>query len=198
MVGTLSCGMGIVAYDGSPFAPSKDSLFDIIDAYGVTSFSLGPRYLQILKLAGLKPKKTHKLKSLKSCFSAGSVLTPETYEYIRSDIKDIFIANGSGGTDICGGFVGPCPILPVFQGVIQVPYLGINLECWDDNGNPLTNGEEGDMIVTTPTPNMPIAFLGDDENGTKYRSTYFEQYPGKSAWYQADFCQFGRINLKSP
>lgn len=83
-------------------------------------------------------------------------------------------------------FIGPNPILPMYKGVIQCAMLGVALECFDDNGNPLTNGEEGDLVVTQPLPNMPLGFLGDDENKTRFRDAYFNRYK-KVVWYQADF-----------
>lgn len=188
-VSHLGIGATIVTYDGSPIYPTKSSLFDLIDAYGVTSFSLSPRYLQLLLQDGLKPRETHKLTSLKTIFSAGSPLKPELYEFFRRDIKDVFIHNGSGGTDVCAGFIGAIPILPVYQGVIQGPMLGVAAECFDENGNPYTNGEEGDLVLTRPLPNMPIGFLGDDVSDTKLRETYFTHFPKKTAWYQADYSE---------
>lgn len=154
----------------------------------VSSFSLSPRYLQILATEGVVPKKTHKLKYLRSLFTAGSPVKPEMYEYCRDCIKnDIFMNNGTGGTDVCSAFLGACPWLPIYAGVIQVPMLGMNIECFDDNAQPLTNGEEGDMVITVPFPNMPLGLLGDDENKTKLKETYFNHYTQRCVWYQADY-----------
>ena len=155
----------------------------------VTSFSLSPRYLQILLQEGYKPRETHSLKSLKTIFSAGSPLKAELYEFIRNDIKDVFINNGSGGTDVCAAFIGANPILPIYAGVIQCPMLGIKLECFDDAGKPVKEGEEGDLVISAPFPNLPLAFLGDDEKGTKLKSTYFTHYPDQTVWYQADYSE---------
>lgn len=187
MVNQLSLGMCLVVYDGNPFYPNKTALFDLIDEHKVTSFSLSPRYLQILLQEGYKPRETHSLKSLKTIFSAGSPLKAELYDFIRNDIKDVFINNGSGGTDVCAAFIGANPILPIYAGVIQCPMLGIKLECFDDVGKPVKEGEEGDLVISAPFPNLPLAFLGDDEKGTKLKSTYFTHYPDKTVWYQADY-----------
>jgi acetoacetyl-CoA synthetase len=123
-------------------------------------------------------------------FSAGSPLKADIYEFIRNDIKDVFISNGTGGTDICSVFLGSCPVLPMYQGVIQCPFLGVALACFDENGNPYTQGEEGDLVITQPFPNAPLGLLGDDENKTKLKDTYYNQYPGRTAWYQADYRKF--------
>lgn len=186
-VSHLAIGATVVTYDGSPLFPTKAAMFDLIDAYDASSFALSPRYLQVLLQAGIRPKDTHKLTYLRSMFSAGSPLKPELYEYFRDAIKDIFLHNGSGGTDTCAGFIGAIPTLPIYQGVIQGPMLGVSVECFDENGNAYTNGEEGDLVLTRPIPNMPIMLLGDDENFTRLRETYFNHFPNKTAWYQADY-----------
>ena len=158
----------------------------------VTSFALSPRYLQILLQGGFKPRETHSLTSLRTIFSAGSPLKPELYDYVREHIGDVFINNGSGGTDICSGFVGGSPILPIYKGMIQVPMLGTSLECYGETGEPVPLGHEGDLVVTKPFPNLPLAFLGDDENKTKMKETYYSQWPGKTVWYQADYSAYWR------
>jgi len=189
MANCLSMGMCVITYDGNPFFPHKMALFDMVDAFNVSLFSLGPRYLQIIYTEGYIPKETHSLKSLKTIASAGSPLKPELYRFIKDSIKHVYINNTSGGTDVCGGFVGACPVLPAYAGLIQCPLLGIALESWNDDGRPVALGEEGDMVITKPFPNMPIGLLGDDAEDSRLRDTYFNHYPGRTVWYQGDFVQ---------
>ena len=199
MVNHLCIGMTLVAYDGSPFFPNRTGLFDLVEEHNVTAFSLSPRFLQILLMEGYKPKATHNLSHLKTIFSAGSPLKAELYAFIRDNIKDVFINNGTGGTDVCAAFIGSNPWLPIYAGIIQCPMLGIALDCFDDNGKPIRNGDEGDMVITKPFPNMPLRFLGDDEKKSKLRESYFNHYPNQTVWYQSDWSQyigfFGRAPL---
>ncbi|KAK9899512.1 acetoacetyl-CoA synthase [Cystobasidium minutum MCA 4210] len=187
MVNTLLCGLTIVTYDGSPFYPHKTILFDMVDAYDVTAFNVSPRYLQILQLENIQPKDTHKLKYWRTSLLTGSPVKPDLYDYIRNSMKDIFIHNGSGGTDVCAAFIGANPVLPIHAGELQCPELGVAIECWNENGDRCPHGVEGDLVITKPMPNMPLGFLGDDDKKTRLRDTYFNHFPNKQVWYQADY-----------
>ncbi len=89
----------------------------------------------------------------------------------------------SGGTDVCTAFVGSCPTLPVRAGEIQCRYLGAAVEAYDEGGRPVTD-EVGELVVTRPMPSMPVSFWGDDD-GTRYRSSYFDRFPG--VWCHGDW-----------
>jgi len=153
----------------------------------VTSFNVSPRYLQILQLENIKPKDTHKLKYWNTSLLTGSPVKPDLYDYIRNSMKDIFIHNGSGGTDVCAAFIGANPVIPIHAGELQCPELGVAIECWNDAGERCPDGVEGDLVITKPLPNMPLGFLGDDQNKTRLRDTYFNHFPSKEVWYQADY-----------
>lgn len=168
----------------------------------MTAFSLSPRYLQILNQGGLVPRTSHSLDSLVSIQCVGSPLKPDLYDYIRDGIKPVFVNNVSGrdcilphpnspdnvftgGTDLCAGLVGAVPSLPIYSGVIQAAMLGASVEAWDDDGKRVHLGE-GDMVVTKPYPMMPLGFLGDDENQTRFKDAYFNHYLHTTIWYHAD------------
>jgi acetoacetyl-CoA synthetase len=92
----------------------------------------------------------------------------------------------SGGTDVATAFVGGVPVLPVLAGRIQAPCLGVAAAAFDDAGKPLL-GEDGELVVTRPLPSMPL-FLWADEDGERYRSSYFDLFPG--IWRQGDQITF--------
>jgi acetoacetyl-CoA synthetase len=91
---------------------------------------------------------------------------------------------GSGGTDVCSGFTGGSPTLPIYAGEHQHRNLGVAAYAFNDAGEPVT-GEVGEMVITRPLPSMPVKFWGDDENMTRYKATYFDEWPG--IWRQGDF-----------
>lgn len=47
------------------------------------------------------------------------------------------------------------------------------------DGQPVVDGESGELVCKKPFPNMPVCFL-DDAQRVKYFSAYFEAIPGKS------------------
>jgi acetoacetyl-CoA synthetase len=184
LVSGLASGAALVLYDGSPFARDGSLLLDAIDDEGITVFGTSAKFIAALEKAGIKPAQSHKLDSLKTILSTGSPLSHESFEYVYRDIKaDLCLSSISGGTDILSCFVGGCGILPVYVGEIQAPALGMAVEIWNDEGQPVTQ-EKGELVCTAPFPSAPIGFWNDDD-GSRYRAAYFDSWPG--VWAHGDY-----------
>lgn len=181
----LARGCTIVLFDGSPMSPNAPRLFDIAEAEKLTFFGVSAKYIDSAHKEGLTPATTHDLSSLRTIGSTGSVLSPESFDYVYRDIKsDVHLASLSGGTDICGCFVAGAPTLPVYRGEIQYPCLGTATNVFDTHGKPAAAGEKGELVCTEPIPSQPLGFWGD-ENHAKYKAAYFEGFPG--VWTHGDF-----------
>ena len=186
LVSGLACRATLLLYDGSPFYPDGNVIFNFAATEGMTHFGTSAKYIDAVKKAGLKPGKTHDLRKLKSMMSTGSPLVPESFDYVYEKIKsDLHLASISGGTDIVGCFVLGNPIGPVCRGEIQARALGLAVDVFDANGNSLT-GEAGDLVCTKPFPSMPICFWEDKED-KKYKSAYFEKY--ENVWCHGDWVE---------
>lgn len=186
LVTGLASGTTLVLYDGSPFAPTGNILFDYADAEQVTLFGTSAKFIQSLEKSGLEPMKTHSLASVRALASTGSPLMPENFEFVYRSIKqDLHLASISGGTDIMSCFVLGNPISPVWKGEIQTRGLGMAVEAFDDNGHAV-RGEKGELVCTRPFPSMPIGFWADPD-GSKYRSAYFDRFP--NIWVHGDFIE---------
>ena len=178
-------GATIVLFDGSPVYPETGRLFDIAEKEDVNFFGVSAKYIDGIKKAGLEPNKTHDLSSLRMIGSTGSVLVPESFDYIYEHVKaDVHLASLSGGTDICGCFVASIPTLPVYRGEIQGPCLGMATKVFDANGVETKDSEKGELVCTVPFPSKPIGFWGDTAN-EKYISAYFSGFP--KVWTHGDF-----------
>lgn len=187
LVSGLATGATLLLYDGSPFAPSEKVLFDYADEEGMTLFGTSAKYIDAVRKSGLKPRETHKLASVRTMFSTGSPLAAESFDFVYNDIKrDLHLASISGGTDICGCFVGGNPLSPVWRGEIQGPMLGMAVDVYDEEAKPL-RGEKGELVCTTPFPSMPVRFWNDD-NGEKYHNAYFARFP--NIWCHGDFAEW--------
>jgi acetoacetyl-CoA synthetase len=150
---------------------------------------VSPAFLMACRKAGLEPGRAHDLSSIRVFGTAGSPLPAEGYRYVVEQLgPDVLLVNGSGGTDVCSGIVGGSPLLPVFEGEISGRLLGVATDAFDANGNPLV-GELGELVITKPMPSMPVALWGDTD-GSLYRSSYFELYPG--VWRQGDWIRFSK------
>lgn len=189
LLAALLTGAGVVLYDGNPGYPSLDLLWQLAAETGVTSFGASPTYVQMMEKARLKPMDKFDLSRLESIVVAGAPSTPETFDWFyRCVKKDLWVTSQSGGTELCSGFVGASPLLPVHAGEIQTRMLGMDVHAWSDDGKELTD-EVGELVVTSPFPSMPIRFW-NDSGGKRYRESYFEVYPG--VWRHGDFIKINQ------
>ncbi len=173
-----------VLYDGNPAWPSPDVLWKMVDDSGATLFGTSPTYVAGLEKGGFVPKDKFKLTTLESVTLAGSPVTPECMEWIYNNVKkDLWVASGSGGTDVCTGFVSGVGILPVYAGEIQARSLGASVYAFNERGEQVVN-QVGELVVTEPMPSMPVCFWNDPDN-KRYVDSYFQDYPG--VWRHGDF-----------
>jgi acetoacetyl-CoA synthetase len=186
LVSGLASGATLLLYDGSPFHPSGEVLFDYAEAEGMTHFGTSAKYLDALVKSGLEPARSHRLAPLRALLSTGSPLAPEAFDYVYRNIKsDLCLSSISGGADIVGCFVGGNPIGPVWRGEIQAKVLGMAVEVFDAAGRPIV-GEPGELVCTKPFPSMPLGFW-NDPGGEKYREAYFSRYP--NVWRHGDWAE---------
>ncbi|WP_448205008.1 acetoacetate--CoA ligase [Azospirillum sp. sgz302134] len=186
LVSGLASGTTLLLYDGSPFAPTGNILFDYADAERMTLFGTSAKFIQQVEKSGLEPIKTHKLDTVRTLTSTGSPLMPENFEFVYRAIKtDVHLASISGGTDIVSCFVLGNPTAPVWAGELQTAGLGMAVEAFDDNGHAV-RGEKGELVCTRPFPSMPVGFWADPD-GKKYRNAYFERFD--NTWTHGDFIE---------
>jgi acetoacetyl-CoA synthetase len=158
-----------------------------VDELGVTVFGTGAKAISAWQKAGLKPRETHSLASLKTMLSTGSPLAPDSFDYVYENIKqDLCLSSIAGGTDIVSCFASGCPVLPVYRSEIQCLALGMAVEILRDDGSRADVNETGELCCIQSFPSMPVYFWGD-EDGSKYHAAYFEQYAG--VWAHGDFAR---------
>jgi acetoacetyl-CoA synthetase len=186
LVSGLASGATLVTYDGNPSYPEARRLPDLIDAEAITVFGTSAKYLDAGHRAGLRPVETHDLGSLRTILSTGSPLLPQTFDYVYASWKrDVHLASISGGTDICGCFLGGVPTLPVRRGELQGPMLGMDVAALGTDGLPRA-GEPGELVCRNAHPSLPLGFWGDAD-GSRYRAAYFERFP--DIWTHGDYVE---------
>jgi acetoacetyl-CoA synthetase len=184
MVSALGTGATIVLYDGNPFFPDPEMLWRMADEEKITVFGTSAAYIGALQNLNADIAAKYPLASLRTILSTGSPLTEENFEYVYTHIKkDLQLASISGGSDLNGCFALGSPMLPVYSGELQGRGLGMKVMAFNEQGQSVIN-EKGELVCTAPFPSMPIYFW-DDPEGIKYRSAYFDKYPG--IWCHGDF-----------
>jgi len=186
LVSGLQAGATLVLFDGSPFHPGPEVLFDVVQRQRVTHFGTSAKFIDAINNEGLRPRDTHDLSALRMLLSTGSPLVPEGFDYVMDAIRpDVHLASIAGGTDIVSCFVLGNPLLPVRRGEIQAAGLGMATQIWNDDGQRVF-GEKGELVCVRPFPAMPIGFW-NDADGARCRAAYFERFP--NVWHHGDFAE---------
>jgi acetoacetyl-CoA synthetase len=181
LVSAPAVGAAIVLFDGNPGWPDLGALWRLAEEAGVTYFGTSAPFLLSCRKAGVQ---VPELPELRGVGSTGAPLTAEGFDWVYEEVgSDVQLQSLSGGTDVCTGFVGGAPLLPVIEGVISCRALGSKVEAYDPAGKPVI-GELGELVITAPMPSMPVGFWNDPD-GTRYREAYFDVYPG--VWRHGDW-----------
>jgi len=182
--GVLPFGATMVMADGSAVYPDYRALWQLVAETGVTIYGASAPYIQVCMREGFSPRGELDLGPLRMIHASASPMSPEAFAWIYTHVKeDVLVASGSGGTDICSGITGPCPLLPVYAGEMQCRCLGAKAEAFNEQGRPVID-EVGELVLTEPMPSMPLYLLGDAD-GSRYRESYFETFPG--VWQHGDW-----------
>ncbi len=186
LVSGLTQGATLVLFDGAPFYPSPSILWDIVDDEDISVFGTSAKYLSALEKAEHKPRNSHQLQSLRTILTTGSVLAPESFDYVYRDIKtNVCLSSISGGTDILSCFALGCTILPVYRGELQCRGLGLDVQVMNDQGEPIV-GEKGELACLNSFPSMPIGFWNDG-SGERYFDAYFARFD--NVWAHGDYAE---------
>jgi acetoacetyl-CoA synthetase len=184
LVGCLLSDAAVVLYDGSPLHPDAGAMWALAERTGMTCLGTSAGFLTNAMKEGTPVAERFALSRLRAIGSTGSPLPPEGFNWVYEAVKpDLWLYSTSGGTDVCTAFVGGCPTLPVYAGEIQCRALGCAVEAWDEEGRSVVD-EVGELVVRKPMPSMPL-YLWGDENGERYRESYFSMFPG--VWRHGDW-----------
>jgi len=186
LVSGLSVGSAIVLFDGNPGHPDLGELWRLAAQSGVTYFGTSAPFLLACRKDGIEPRTSVDLAAVRGVGSTGAPLPPEGFRWVYAHVSpNVILGSISGGTDVCTAFLGASPLLPVYAGEIPCRCLGARVEAYDETGRSVI-GETGELVITAPMPSMPVGFWGDTD-GSRYRSSYFEDYPG--VWRHGDWIE---------
>jgi acetoacetyl-CoA synthetase len=184
LVSGLAVGATVVTFDGNPAFPNLSALWRLAADTGTTYLGVSAPFLMACRKAGLTPGRELDLGELRGVGSTGAPLPPQGFEWVHDAVSDaIPVGSLSGGTDLCTGFLGPSPLVPVWSGEISCRMLGAKVEAYDETGRSVV-GREGELVIAAPMPSMPVAFWGDLD-GERLREAYFSTYPG--VWRHGDW-----------
>jgi len=186
LVSSLAVGATVVLFDGNPFYPEQETLWELAQDEKITIFGTSAAYIHALLNNNIKPAKQYNLTSLRILLSTGSPLSEEGFDFVYNHVKrNLQLSSISGGSDINGCFALGNPMLPVYAGQIQSRALAMKVLAFDENGCPVYD-QKGELVCTAAFPSMPISFWNDPD-GSKYHRAYFDIYPG--IWRHGDYIE---------
>jgi acetoacetyl-CoA synthetase len=185
LVSGLAVGSTVVTFDGNPAWPDLGALWRVAEETRTTYLGLGAPFIMGCRKAGLEPGREHDLSALRGVGSTGAPLPAAGFRWVHDAVSSTAqLGSLSGGTDLCTGFLGPAPLVPVWAGEISCRMLGAKVEAFDEDGRPVPAGREGELVITAPMPSMPVGLWRDDD-GSRFREAYFATYPG--VWRHGDW-----------
>ncbi|MFA6986827.1 MAG: AMP-binding protein, partial [Arenimonas sp.] len=193
LASSLAIGSTLVLHAGAEFPPNDPALWDLVDEYGISVLGLHNYWLDASARAGLAPRESHRLLSLKTILTAGAALSPAGYDHVYQNIKErVLLSPISTGGDTLACFALGAPLLPVWRGEISCRGLGMKVEVLDESGQPVVD-ERGELACSAPFPSMPLGFFGDPD-GSRYAAAYFSRHAGR--WCRGEFAMLtGRESL---
>jgi len=184
LVGSLLSGATAILYNGSPSYPDMNVLWQLAAASGMSYFGTSAAFIHSAIKAGIDPGRTYDLSQLRALGSTGSPLSIDGFRWVYTCVNPtLALESLSGGTDLCTAFVGGARLLPIYAGELQGPLLGARVEAWNEAGEAVRN-EVGELVITQPSPSMPLYFWNDPDNA-RYLESYFDLFPG--VWRHGDW-----------
>lgn len=188
LAGGLAQGAALLIYDGNPVYPGLDAQLQFAAQYRCTHFGIAAAIIQDVWMKNKVDTLALDLSSMRQLMYTGSVLSEEGFHYVNQSIKPHLSINGiCGGTDFVGCYAAGNPLAPTYAGQLKGAVLGMAVEVWDDQGNPLAEEQVGELVVAKPFASRPLYFWKDD-NGQRYKAEYFEFFEstGRSVWRHGD------------
>ena len=175
----LLAGCTTIAYEGALDHPNPETLWKIIEDFGVTGVFTSPTAVRLLMRYGEEPPRKYDHASLQAIFCAGEVLNAPAWEWLQTRVLDdkIPVIDHMWQTETAGPVFGNpygLAMLPIKPGSAAIPLPGIEAAVVTPEGAPCDPGEKGIMVIKRPFPGLIQTLWGDPE---RYARDYWERIP---------------------
>jgi acetyl-CoA synthetase len=187
--GPLANGATTVMFESVPTYPDAGRYWKMVDDLGINIFYTAPTALRAIAQAGSEPVKRYKRSSLRILGSVGEPIDPDVWRWYHDVVGDgrCAVVDTWWQTETGGILITPLPgVTPAKPGSATLPFFGIKPVLVDPADGKLLegNGVSGALCLTQPWPGQARTVWGDH---SRFRSTYFAQYPGK--YFTGDGCR---------
>ena len=175
--GPLMLGATEVIYEGAPAYPNPGRWWEIAERYGVTILYTAPTAIRSLMRFGDEWPAKSDLSKLRLLGSVGEPINPEAWRWYhrtvgqnRCPIMDTWWQTETGGF-----MITPNPTTPLKPGSGTTPFLGIEADVLNEEGQPASQEDDGLLVIKKPWPSMLRTIYGDPQ---RYIDQYWSRLPG--------------------
>ena len=174
-------GATTIMYEGKPImTPDAGAFWRVISEYQVKSLFTAPTAYRAIKKEDSEAEfvKKYDVSCLKSLFSAGERLDPDTQEWLTKIFGIPVIDNWwqtETGWAIASNQRG-IEAMPIKSGSATVPSAGYHVQILDEEGNELPQGEHGNIAIKLPLPPSCLTSVWGDLE--RFKESYLNTYSG--------------------
>ena len=177
--GPLLSGSTTIAYEGALNHPTPDSIWKIVEEFGITGIFTSPTAVRLLMRYGQDGIPRSDISSLERIFCAGEVLNAPVWEWLQKEVlgEKIPVIDHWWQTETGGPVIGNpygLATLPIKPGSGGIPLPGMDVAVLTLEGEPVPAGEKGILVIRRPFPSLTPALWGDTE---RYGTDYWERIP---------------------
>ncbi|MEE9333221.1 MAG: propionyl-CoA synthetase [Granulosicoccaceae bacterium] len=179
--GPLFQGCTTVLYEGKPVGtPDAGAFWRVISEHKVKVLFTAPTAFRAIKKVDPEGKliKNYDMSNLESLFLAGERCDPDTLHWAQKQLGVPVIDHywqTETGWPICANCLG-IEEFPVIAGSPSVAVPGYDVQVLDSEANEVKRGDHGALAVKQPLPPGTFTTLWNAPD--RYRSAYFEKFPG--------------------
>ena len=176
--GPLANGATSLMFEGTPFYPKPDRLWEIVEKHNISIFYTAPTTIRALIREGDAWADKHNLNSLRLLGTVGEPINPEAWKWYYDVIgkKKCPIVDTWWQTETGGILITPLPrATPLKPGSATLPFPGIEPTVLREDGSEARVDEGGYLVIKRPWPSMLRTVW---KNPERYRNTYFKKFPG--------------------
>ena len=175
-------GCTTILFEGKPVrTPDAGAFWRVIAEHRVKAFFVAPTAFRAIKKEDpeAKLKNDYDVSCLQYLFVAGERLDPPTYHWLKETLVDIPVIDHWWQTEtawaMCANMAG-FDLHETRPGSPSFPVPGFDLRIFDDEGNELGPGEEGNVVIKDPLPPASFPTIWDDHE--RYVESYWGEFPG--------------------
>ncbi|MFV0574757.1 MAG: acetate--CoA ligase [Vibrio sp.] len=176
--GPLSNGAKTILFEGVPNYPNTSRMSEVVDKHKVTILYTAPTAIRALMAKGDEAIKGTNRSSLRVMGSVGEPINPEAWEWYYKTIGDerCPIVDTWWQTETGGILITPLPgATDLKPGSATRPFFGVQPALLDNEGEPLSGANEGNLVITDSWPGQMRTIYGDHD---RFEQTYFSTFKG--------------------